>query len=129
MSHCILYLALPCVEPKRRKVNPTMNDIILQDFTPSRIRQAIDDYKIAYGTLLSTLPQAVLHNDPGICWFETGIALGLFNGVLHTDLTPAALPEAIERIKAHFEQRGLPFQWHVGPTSQPADLGEFLQAR
>jgi len=104
------------------------DDIILQDFTPSRIQQAIDDYKIAYGSLFSALPQAVLHNDPGICWFETGIPLGLFNGVLHTDLPPTALPAAIERIKAHFEQRNLPFQWHVGPTSQPANLGDFLPA-
>lgn len=68
-----------------------MNDIILQDFTPSHIRQAINDYKIAYGTLLSTLPQAVLHTDPGICWFETGIALGLFNGALHTESASIAV--------------------------------------
>jgi ribosomal protein S18 acetylase RimI-like enzyme len=106
-----------------------MNDFTLHDFTPSRIRQAIDDYKIAFGTLLSTLPQGAMHNDPGICWFETGLPLGLFNGVLRTDLPPAELPEEIERVKAHFERRHLPFMWHVGPTSQPANLGDFLQAR
>lgn len=106
-----------------------MSDFILQDFTPSRIQQAIDDYKIAYGTLFSTLPGATLHHDPGIRWFETNIPLGLFNGVLYTNLPPIALADEIERIKAHFEQRHLPFLWHVGPTSQPANLGDFLQAR
>jgi ribosomal protein S18 acetylase RimI-like enzyme len=114
---------------KEERLLTLMNDFILQDFTPSRIQQAIDDYKIADGTLFSTLPHAVLHNDPGICWFETGIPLGLFNGVLHTDLPATELPQAIERIKAHFEQRHQPFMWHVGPTSQPANLGDFLQAQ
>jgi GNAT superfamily N-acetyltransferase len=102
---------------------------ILQDFTPSRIQQAIDANEIAYGTLLSRRPQAILHNDPGICWFETGLSFSIFNGVLYTHLTPDALPAAIDRILAHFEQRRLPFQWHVGPTSQPANLRDMLQAR
>lgn len=105
-----------------------VNNFILQDFTPSRIQQAIDDYRLAYGSLFSTLPGAMLHNDPGICWFETGIPLGLFNGVLRTNLSPTALPDEIARIKNHFVQRNLPFQWHVGPTSQPANLGDFLPA-
>jgi GNAT superfamily N-acetyltransferase len=28
----------------------------------------------------------------------------------------------------HFKQRALPFQWHLGPTSQPTEAGDILQA-
>src|SRR5581483_8086114 len=122
LANCVYYFERKAEE----RLLPPMNDFILQDFTPSRIQQAIDDYQLAYGSLFSTLPGAILHKDPGICWFETGIPLGLFNGVLHTNLSPTALPDEIARIKHHFEQRNLPFQWHVGPTSQPANLGDFL---
>ena len=105
-----------------------MKESILQDFTPIHIQQALDDYKIVQGELFSTLPQGIMHNDPGICWFETAIPLSLFNGVVHTDVMPDALPETIARVKAHFEQRGLPFHWRVGPASQPAALRETLLA-
>ncbi len=102
---------------------------ILQDLTPERIRASIDANEIAYGGFLSTYPQAHLHNDLGICWFETDIPLNFLNQVLQTRLEPAALPATIDRIITHFQSRGLPFLWNIGPSSQPADLGDFLQAR
>src|SRR5947209_3322861 len=99
------------VEPLGRKIITSM-DSILQDFSPSSLPLAIDANKIAYGALLSTLPQAEFHDDRGgLCWFETGVALDLFNGVLQTRLKEGDLPAAIERVRAHFQRRHLPFQW------------------
>ncbi|MGH2497143.1 MAG: GNAT family N-acetyltransferase [Ktedonobacteraceae bacterium] len=104
-----------------------MNNV-LQDLSPSTIPLAMDANKIAYGTLLSTLPHAAFHEEPGICWFETGIPNDLFNGVLQTNVQPETLPAVIERILTHFQQRRLPFQWHIGPTSQPANFENLLPA-
>lgn len=89
----------------------------------------IDANKIAYGEYLSTFPGAIFHDEPGITWFETGVPLDLFNGVLQIRLDASALPAVIDRVLAHFQGRGLPFQWHLGPSSQPADAGALLQAR
>ena len=105
-----------------------MNNI-LQDLSPSTVPPAIDANKIAYGTLFSTLPQAALHDDPGILWFETDVPLDFFNGVLLTALEPNALPGAIDRILNYFQQRHLPFHWYLGPSSRPTDFGPLLQAR
>jgi ribosomal protein S18 acetylase RimI-like enzyme len=102
---------------------------ILQNLDPASIAQTLDANKIAYGAHLSTFPGAAFHNDPGICWFETGAPLDQFNGVLQIQLDSAALPPAIDRVLAHFRQRNLPFQWHLGPSSRPADAGNLLQAR
>lgn len=115
--------------PHGKKGQRIVMNSILQDLSPSTVSLAIDANKIAYGTLFSTLPQAALHDDPGILWFETGVPLDLFNGVLLTDMEPNALPEAIDRVLSHFQQRRLPFHWHVGPSSRPASFGHLLQAR
>lgn len=103
-------------------------DTILQCLTPSTIPQAMDANKIAYGALLSTLPHAAFHDEPGLCWFETGIPNDLFNGVLQTNMEQEALPATIERVLAHFQRQRLPFQWHIGPNSRPADFGNMLEA-
>jgi hypothetical protein len=100
---------------------------ILQDCSPERVALALDANKIAFGILLSTLPDATLHGEPGLLWFETGIAHDVFNGVLQTRLSPEALPATIERVLAHFQQRRLPFHWHLGPCSQPATFGDLLE--
>jgi GNAT superfamily N-acetyltransferase len=102
-------------------------DNILQELTPTTIPPAMDANKFAYGSMLGTLPQAAFHDEPGLCWFETGIPNDLFNGVLQTTMEPEALPAAIERVLAHFGQRRLPFQWHIGPTSRPAHFGNLLE--
>src|SRR5438876_4314 len=49
-----------------------MNNI-LQDLSSARVAQALDANKIAFGALLSTLPQAALYAEPGLRWFETGV--------------------------------------------------------
>jgi GNAT superfamily N-acetyltransferase len=104
------------------------SNTILQDLTPGSMALALDANKIAFGTLLSTLPHAILHKEPGLVWFETGIPDEVCNGVLQTRLEREALPATIERILTHFQRRNFPFHWHLGPCSQPTDFGDLLEA-
>jgi hypothetical protein len=99
---------------------------ILQDSSPARVALVLDANKIAFGMLLSTLPQATLHDEPGLLWFETGVNGSPFNGVLQTRLALEALPDTIKRVRRHFQQRHLPFHWYLGPDFQPANLGDLL---
>ena len=100
----------------------------LQDLSPVTIPLALDANLIAYSSLFSSLPQAKLHNDGGLLWFETGVPNELFNGILQTRLEPEALPAAIEHVLAHFQRRHLPFHWHLGPSSHPRNIGDLLEA-
>lgn len=104
-------------------------DTILQDLSPSTIRLAYETNLFAYYTLFSGLPGAEMHDDGDLLWFETGVAEHTFNGVLRTRTKPEKLPQAIERVLTHFQQRRLPFHWHVGPSSQPTGFGELLEAQ
>src|SRR5215469_9038319 len=101
--------------------------MILQDSSPEQAALALEANKVASGVLMSTLPHATLHDEPGLLWFETGLALGGYNGVVQTRLSREALPAAAERVLAHFQERRLPFHWHVGPTSEPAGIGDLLE--
>jgi GNAT superfamily N-acetyltransferase len=101
--------------------------MILHTSSPEQAAMALEANKVAAGILLCTLPHATLHDEPGLLWFETGIALDAYNGVLQTSLSREALPDAAQRVLAHFKERRLPFHWHVGPTSEPADLGDLLE--
>ena len=87
---------------------------------------------IAYHTLFSmlpTLPDAHLHDDPDLLWYETGVPLDLFNGVVQTHGASNTLTTSIDNVITHFQQRNLPFHWNIGPTSQPANIGDLLIAR
>lgn len=101
---------------------------ILHDFSSSTIGLTIDANKIAHEAFISTYPGGAFHQEAGLCWYETGVPLYIFNGVGQSLLEPALLPAAIARIQAHFQQRSLPFHWTIGPSSQPTDVGSILEA-
>ncbi len=100
---------------------------VLQDLSPSKVVLAYDANHIAERTLFSRLPQAELHDDPGILWYATGSDADSFNGVLQTQLEPDNLSIAIDRVCGYFQQRHLPFLWFVGPSSCPSNLGQILE--
>jgi len=111
-----------------RKVRIFMN-AILHDFSPTRLSQALDANKVAFWTLLfSRFPKTTFHDDPGILWFETEIRHDIFNRVLQTSLAPDTCSVAVECVIAYFQQHRLPFLWHLGPSSSPANLGSLLES-
>lgn len=52
--------------------------------------------------------------------------LGIFNGVLRTQLEADKLPAVVDRMTTYFQQRQLPFEWNVGPSSQAQGLDQLL---
>ena len=93
------------------------------------VPELIDASQIAYATFRSTFSGAMLHDEPGLLWFETGVPLYVFNGVLRTQLEGDELSAAVERVLAHFQHRQLPFEWNVGPSSRAQGLDQLLLDR
>lgn len=102
---------------------------MLQDLSPAQVTQALDANRVALWTLFGQLPQVRLHDEPEIRWFETGIRHDVFNRVLQTRLESAMLPASAAGVLDYFQQRRLPFLWHVGPSPRAADLGLLLRQR
>lgn len=101
----------------------------LHDLASVNVPELIDTSQIAYATFRSTFPGGMLHDEPGLLWFETGVPLMIFNGVLRTQLEVNELSAAVDRVLAHFQQRQLPFEWNVGPSSRTQGLDQLLLNR
>lgn len=105
-----------------------MSDI-LQDLSPPVLAAAIESNNCAQFAYLRHLPQAQVHEEPGLMWFITGVPIRYFNGVAHTRFGDERIDARIDEILSEFKERQIPMLWWVGPSTQPADLGKHLESR
>ncbi len=101
---------------------------MLQDESAAAVIRAIEANDAAFYAHFAKLPYAGLHRSPALTWLVTGSPVALFNGVIRTQLTTPDIDAQIAAILTVFQQRKVPFLWHLGPSTQPADLGKHLQA-
>lgn len=86
------------------------------------IEANINDYLLSY----ARLPGAVLHDDAESAWVEAQVPGATFNSIVRARFQPEQVDRQIEKVLDHFRRRSLPVVWHIGPASEPADLGEAL---
>ena len=95
---------------------------------PAALAAALDAHTAAYFASYATLPGATFRADGHVQRLVSGLPVDLFNAVVLARLTPDTADARISAVVAEFQTRALPFVWHVGPTSGPADLPERLLA-
>ena len=101
---------------------------ILQDFSPVAVSLAFDaNLRTFWSHLFGHLRAAVCHDEPGVFWFETGICHDIFNRAMPTSLDRAVFPASLARVRDHFQQRRLPFLWHMGASSHLANEQSILE--
>jgi ribosomal protein S18 acetylase RimI-like enzyme len=77
---------------------------------------------------LARLPGAILHSGPDCAWVDSGLAGATLNVVVRIRFHPDQAGSQIEGVLSHFRSRSLPVGWHIGPSSEPADLAQLLVA-
>lgn len=101
---------------------------IIERIEPATIARVIEANINAYLLSFAWLPGAVLHDDADSTWVDSGVASATLNSIVRAHFTPGTVDAQIESTLAHFKQRNLPVTWHIGPTTQPPDLGQALLA-
>jgi ribosomal protein S18 acetylase RimI-like enzyme len=86
------------------------------------IEANINDYLLSY----ARLPGALLHDDDESQWVEAQVAGATFNSIVYARFRPEHLDRQIEMVLEHFREQAVPVVWHVGPRSEPAELGAAL---
>jgi GNAT superfamily N-acetyltransferase len=86
------------------------------------IEANINDYLLSY----TRLRGAVLHADTESVWVEAGQPGAPANSIVWARFQSDQIDQQIESVLGHFRARAVPVVWHVGPTSEPADLGSAL---
>ena len=100
----------------------------MPNLDPSTAASIIEANINAYLLSFARLPGAVRHDDSQSAWVDSGAADETFNSVVRARFSPESVDEGIEAVLSHFRSRSAPFTWHVGPGTEPADLGRFLLA-
>ncbi len=105
-----------------------MSDI-LEDITSPALAAAVEanmaEEMAVFGRYL---PGAEMHEDQEITWFITGLPNSLFNGVLRTRFAMDNINAKIAQLLNHFKTRQVPMHWPVSQTTQPGNLGMYLEA-
>lgn len=104
-----------------------MEEILEQPSTSALVR-AIEDNRCALWSLFARLPGAEIHEGPDALRVITNERLPEFNTVHRARFAPTEVDAAIEAAMARARARGVHLMWFVGPSTQPADLGDSLKA-
>ncbi|MGD2049575.1 MAG: GNAT family N-acetyltransferase [Chloroflexota bacterium] len=87
---------------------------------------AIESNLVGHWSVLGRSPKVELHETEELTWFRTGYPVPRLNRILRARFNPDAVEVSIEAALAPFKERSLPLYWHVGPSSTPSNLGEYL---
>ncbi len=102
---------------------------ILKSFSLRAVEQAIEANIVDQVRLLSTpSPHVQIHDERDVVWITTDVPHSFLNRVYQARFEPDRADGRIAELLTHFVSRGLPLSWHVGPSSQPHDLGRRLMA-
>jgi ribosomal protein S18 acetylase RimI-like enzyme len=102
-----------------------MLDIITTVDSEASIQAHIENFT-AFWSSYGVAPGGELGNTPELTSFVTGIPFPLFNGVLRAKLNPETVDTAVQAVVERFKERSIPAFWWVGPTTEPANLGDIL---
>jgi ribosomal protein S18 acetylase RimI-like enzyme len=101
---------------------------ILKDFTPRVLANAIEANMIAHSADLARSPLVELHRGDRLIWSIGTTNYPRFNRILQAQFPQGDLEGQITAALAPFRWRGYAGIWHTGPSTQPANLGERLEA-
>jgi ribosomal protein S18 acetylase RimI-like enzyme len=75
----------------------------------------------------SSLQGVNIRQQPDAKWLKTGLPHPMFNIVTGARFPADDVDTRIEATLAQFQPQGIPFNWWIGPLSEPADLGRKLE--
>src|SRR5690349_5898594 len=82
---------------------------------------------IAFRSVYGRASGCILHATSDLIWFDTGVPIALYNGVLFARLSPHEVKATVDRLQTKILQHGAPALWWLGPLSQPGHLGSLLE--
>lgn len=97
-----------------------------QDSATRSLITAIEANTLQYYANFRHLPGATLVETEHVRLVMTRHMIDLFNGVLWANFQTPTIEEQIEAALEPFKRHNLPLLWHIGPSTQPDDLGRHL---
>jgi len=99
---------------------------ILLDLTAERLSWAIEENLSAMIPVLGMLGRVATTEPPGVKRSIADVQFALFNSIVDARLDPEDVDPTIQYLIADSKARQAPLIWWIGPSTQPADLGDTL---
>lgn len=104
-----------------------MSDILRESTLPGLVN-AIETNQLAHAYLYSSLPGALLWDEPEVFGLLTNLDPSE-SFIYRTHFSPSEADARIEQVLQRFRAEGcLPMHWQVSPSTRPKDLGKYLEA-
>lgn len=100
----------------------------LADLSYDSLAFAIEKNSVEEFRFWSRWPGIELHVDGDRIWTISDIPSPLFNNIFRASFDPSDVEEAIEKVLAPFDERGVPVYWRVGRSCRPPNLGIHLES-
>ena len=101
---------------------------IITDLTDPQLIAAVANNQVAYRSVLGHAPIAEWHDEPGLTWYSSDTKSWVGNLVIRVQLAPEDVGAKVQAIIDYGKQKGRTISWTINPTTQPADLGSYLEA-
>ncbi len=101
---------------------------VLEDFSASSLVNAMELnaheawIRFAHGL------GAIVHDEPDLRWFVSGLPFHLANGIVKADFRAARLEDSLDERLHQLTAEHVPMAWLIGPSTRPVDLGSRLEA-
>jgi GNAT superfamily N-acetyltransferase len=109
----------------RKKGQETMQELI-DDLSLSPLLKAMEANVHEAWIRLGHALGAVVHDEPELLWFLSGLPFHLANGIVRTHFPSHTGEETFEERLKQLTAYRVPMAWLIGPSTHPADLGKRL---
>jgi GNAT superfamily N-acetyltransferase len=99
---------------------------IVRDVSPASLARA-NEANLAEGLAACALAYGgEVRDEPDLLWCGAGLPSSGWNRVSRAQLAPETVDVRIEWVITRAQALGVPFQWNIGLSMRPADLGDAL---
>ena len=101
--------------------------MMTQEVSTAVMIRALEDNLLEAWAAIGTAPGVESFVGQGVRGIMTGVPHPALNGVCRANLAPDEVHDRIDEVLAWFTRQRIPMLWWIGPATQPADLGTYLE--
>src|SRR3989475_2304836 len=101
--------------------------VVLKDMSSEALTEAIEWNLFGLYATFDRIPGARVDHDPKVMRVRTGLPHELLNGIFRAQFRTDDIEASIRETLGDFRSRSLPMIWWTGPSSNPPELGKYLE--
>jgi GNAT superfamily N-acetyltransferase len=102
---------------------------IVQDFSTPDLVTILEENMFSYFIRYARSPLCTLYEDSDLIRFSSNVRYPYYNAVFRAQLQLEQIDSSIQKHLDYFSAKELPMFWWTGTTTEPTNLGNYLEAK